>query len=129
MQNGKWEQAISDLRDVVEKYPENKVAKKALDEAMFHASPEIGIKAGYYIVDPDSDEISGMTDLGASLLAVGVDYNFTKAVQLYLQYAGVMNQDNGEFHMGDYNGFGAPTDVSAPGETVSGFSFGSVVKF
>ena len=98
-------------------------------EAMFHASPEIGIKAGYYIVDPDSDEISGMTDLGASLLAVGVDYNFTKAVQLYLQYAGVMNKDNGDFHLGDYNGFGAPTDVSAAGETVSGFSFGSVVKF
>ncbi len=38
MQNGKWELAIKQLQDLLEKYPENKDAKKALDEAMFHAN-------------------------------------------------------------------------------------------
>ncbi|TFG67620.1 MAG: tetratricopeptide repeat protein, partial [Anaerolineales bacterium] len=38
MQNGKWEQAIKDLQDLLEKFPENKVAQKALDEVMFHAN-------------------------------------------------------------------------------------------
>jgi predicted porin len=97
-------------------------------EILFNATPEVDVKAGYYIVDSDTEEIAG-ADWGASLMTIGVDYNFTKAVQLYLQYAGVANKDNGQRGMGDYNGFGAPTDVAAMGETVSGFSFGSVVKF
>jgi predicted porin len=97
-------------------------------DAIFHASEKFDVKAGYYVINPDTEEIAGV-DWGCSLLAIGVDYNYVKNVQFYLQYAGIMNQDNGDFGLGDYNGFGAPTAVAATGETVSGFSFGTAIKF
>lgn len=98
-------------------------------ELMFHASEKVDLKGGYYMIDPNTEELGGGTDQGANLVAIGIDYNYVKNVQFYLQYAGMMNQDNGDFGLGDYNAFGAPTDVYMTGETVSGISFGSVIKF
>lgn len=105
-------------------------------EALYHANENVDIKGGYYILDPNTEELGGGTDMGCSLLVAGVDYNFTKNVQFYLQYAGIMNKDFGTFGLGDYNGFGAPTEVAVDefgdplmGENVSGFSFGTSIKF
>jgi len=97
-------------------------------EAMWKASPVFNVKGGYYLMNPDSDKLAG-EDWGASLLSIGVDYNYVKNVQFYLQYAGIMNEDNGSWGLGDYNGFGTYVDPSEMGKTVSGFSFGTVVKF
>lgn len=98
-------------------------------ELLFHASEKFDIKGGYYIIDPNTENLGGGEDQGASLLALGIDYNYVKNIQFYLQYAGMMNEDNGDFGLGDYNGFGAATDVFAAGETVSGFVFGTTVKW
>ena len=98
-------------------------------DVIFHANEKFDVKAGYYMIDPNTEELGGGTDQGCDLIAFGVDYNYVKNVQFYLQYAGIMNKDNGDFGLGDYNGFGAPTSVAATGETVSGFSFGTVIKF
>ncbi|MBE0565236.1 MAG: porin [Krumholzibacteria bacterium] len=100
-------------------------------ELVFHASEKFDLKGGYHVLNPDTEEIAG-PDGGCSLLALGIDYNYVKNVQFYLQYAGIMNEDNGTWGLGDNNGFGAPTDPSAaadPGATVSGFSFGTTVKW
>ncbi len=111
-------------------------------DVIFHANEKFDIKAGYYILDPNTDGINPTdatdtteySDQGASLLAFGVDYNYVKNIQFYIQYAGVMNQDNGDWGLGDYNGFGEPTSPaydagSTDAATVSGFSFGTSIKF
>lgn len=97
-------------------------------ELMFHATEKFDLKGGYYVMNPDTEELAG-TDWGCSLLALGIDYNYVKNIQFYLQYAGIMNEDNGGFGLGDYSSFGGATEVAAMGETVSGFSFGTTVKW
>ncbi|MBU8872094.1 MAG: porin [Gemmatimonadales bacterium] len=97
-------------------------------EALYKATPVVNIKAGYYIITPDEDTFGA--DVGANLVTFGADYNYVKNVQFYVQYAGMMNADNGYWGMGDYNGFGDPVDAAAlPGETLSGFSIGTNIKF
>jgi predicted porin len=71
---------------------------------------------------------SDVSKTAASLVAVGVDHDFTKNTQLYALYAAIMNDDN----VGaGFSGGGHDSTVAAgvTGEDSSGFSVGMIHKF
>ncbi|MBU8869384.1 MAG: porin [Gemmatimonadales bacterium] len=103
--------------------------KKAMTygaEAEFQFAQKYSTKAGYYLADPNTD----VDDDEFSLLAVGLDHQFSKDLWFYLQYAMVMNGDASEAALGcTYNGHGKIVEASGPGQNPSGFSLGMAMKF
>jgi predicted porin len=99
-------------------------------EGLFKASETINLKAGYYMADPNTD----MDNDDYSLMTFGVDRNFGKSTQIYVQYAAMSYGDAaGNPSMGGGgNGFGQVwsgwTDPAATGtptyENPYGFSVG-----
>ncbi|MDX2474818.1 MAG: porin [Candidatus Krumholzibacteria bacterium] len=78
-------------------------------EGMFHASEKYDIKAGYYMSDPNTDR----DDDDFGMITFGVDRNFGKSTQLYVQYA-----------MMSYGDAADPSD-SPMGGSGSGFATGT----
>lgn len=84
-------------------------------EGLFKASEKYNVKAGYYIANPwtdaeDDADTDGIdeSDVKYSMMTFGVDRNFGKSTQVYIQYAALSYGDNtGNPGMGvGGNGFG-----------------------
>lgn len=75
-------------------------------------------------------EIGGteVPDSSASLLAIGLDHNFSKRTKAYVQYTGLTNEDNATYNLGAGGGYG-DTITSATGKDPSAFSVGLIHKF
>lgn len=83
------------------------------------------IKLQYYKAD-DRDDVG---DSGASLMAVGWDYAFSKRTTAYVAYAKTKNDSNAAFSaFGGGHGDTPPTGIGA-GRDPSGLSLGLVHKF
>lgn len=90
--------------------------------SLLHKMGNIDLKAAYGRAG-DSDAAGG--DDGASLWAVGGDYNLSKRTAIYALYASLNNDTNGRYTMGQ--GTGANTGAITPtggGQDPSGFSLG-----
>jgi len=88
------------------------------------------IKAQYYTVSPDSALGS---NIDASTMAVGWDYNFSKRTTAYVAYATTSN-DAGTYYCADAGGHGGEICGAAGATAVAGddpsvLSFGMVHKF
>ncbi len=101
-------------------------------EGIFHASEKYDIKANYYMSDPNSD----VDDDGFNMFAIGVDRNFGKSTQLYLQYAGLSYGDMSDNWALGGSGSGFATGTSVAGwdngttfENASGLSVGIAHKW
>ena len=102
-------------------------------EGLFHANEDYDIKAGYYMADPNGD----VDDDDFSLLTVGIDRNFSKALQVYVQYAAMsygdmaanwsLNSTNGFATGKSYSGWYNADSTSF--ENPYGFSFGVNYKW
>ena len=103
--------------------------KKAMTfggEAEYKVSEGYAAKVGYYVADPDTDA----DDDEYSLLALGIDRDFSKSLWIYLQYAMVMNGDASAAALGcKCNGHGAIVNAAGAGENPSGISFGFARTF
>jgi predicted porin len=83
-------------------------------EGLFKASEKYSIKAGYYIANPwtDAEDVDGTdldeSDVKYSMMTFGVDRNFGKSTQIYIQYAALSYGDaTPNYGMGvGGNGFG-----------------------
>lgn len=72
-------------------------------EGIFHANEKYDVKAAYYMADPNTDA----DDDDFSLMTFGIDRNFSKNLQMYVQYAMLSNGDASNATLGGgSNGFG-----------------------
>lgn len=72
-------------------------------EVIFHANEKFDIKGAYYMADPNTDADND----DYSLIALGIDRNFSKNLQMYLQYAMLSNGDAANATLGGgADGFG-----------------------
>lgn len=94
-------------------------------EFLYNFDPKFAAKAGFYMTDPDTDT----DDNEYNQLAIGLDHNYCKTVQFYLQYCMVMNGDAATQGVGNFNGFGDTIANAPAGESPSGISFGMVKKW
>lgn len=82
-------------------------------EAQFAWAEKWAAKALYFMADPNTDA----DDDDYSLMGIGIDHNFAKDVQFYIQYAAMMNGDASAVGVGNGNGFGGGVGAAAAGET------------
>ena len=86
------------------------------------------VKAQYYVADT-ADNASPGAETGASLFAVGYDYNFSKTTVVYAAWAKVENDANTvSFGLGG-NGHGESYSTLVAGGSVSGISIGTRIAF
>jgi len=86
------------------------------------------VKAQYYVADSLDNAAPG-TENGASLVAVGYDYNFSKTTVVYAAWAKVENDANTTgFGLGG-NGHGESYTTGVLGGSVSGLSIGTRIAF
>ena len=100
-------------------------------EGLFKASEKYNIKAGYYMSDPNTD----VDDNDIGMITFGVDRNFGKSTQLYVQYAMMSygdavadptDEDAWAGRMGD-NGSGFATGTSWGGYDSTDYTATTVV--
>jgi predicted porin len=101
-----------------------------------YAFGKVTLKGQYYVVDSYSADTTSTT--GANLMAVGLDYNFSKTTLVYVTYAAVSNDDNAAFSVigaGHSNPNDATTGMpnyntlAGAGNDPSGFSIGMRMAF
>jgi predicted porin len=84
------------------------------------------VKAQYYLADSADNSL---VDNGASLYAIGYDYNFSKKTVVYAAYAKVENDaGTNAFNLGG-NGHGETYNTNVNGGSASGFSIGTRMSF
>ena len=86
-------------------------------EAIFHASEVYDVKGGYYMADPNTDT----DDNDYSLLTLGIDRNFSKNLQMYIQYAMISNSDGSDATMGGETFDGLNAGTNGYGDQFSGW--------
>jgi predicted porin len=108
--------------------------------AKYQAAPKWALKAGVYVVNPDTDATDdpATTDIDESdnqgtLIAVGVDHTFAKDLLFYAQFATMSNGAAADFSLGD-GGHGMSIDpaldeTTGQYESPNGFSVGVLKKF
>lgn len=90
--------------------------------ARYKLNSKVAVKGQYYALDTDA------ADLGASLAAIGVDYQYAKNLQFYVVAAAVDNEDlanRSPYRQGRSDGALDPVI----GETASGVSIGTSLRF
>lgn len=83
------------------------------------------IKGQFY----KAKDLSGSSDTGAKLWAVGFDHNLSKRTTAYVAYAKTSNDNNAQFSMMGGGGHGDDLGARAPGQDPSGISIGMIHKF
>jgi predicted porin len=89
-------------------------------------TPQIALKAQYYMLDSDA------ADSDADLIAVGVDYQYTKALRFYLNYAQVANaagRSLAPWRSASTLGSTGSAAVGAADETARGIALGAIFNF
>ncbi len=93
-------------------------------EAKFDFTEVYGVKAAYYMADPNTDA----DDDDYALLALGVDKQLGQKTYMYVQYAMTMNGDLSAHGVGG-PGHGSTIGASDVGEAPYGISWGMATKF
>jgi predicted porin len=102
-------------------------------EVIFHANEKYDVKGGFYMADPNTDA----DDDEYNLMTIGIDRNFSKSLQMYVQYAMLSNGDAGNGTLGGIgsgpNGFGKKVsgwqNEDGGYENPMGFSWGMAYKW
>lgn len=86
-------------------------------EAIFHASEAYDVKGGYYLADPNTDA----DDDDYNLLTLGIDRNFSKNLQMYVQFAMISNGDFSDATLGGETLDGLASGTNGFGKQISGW--------
>ena len=93
----------------------------------FNVSKNSAVKAQYSKADASKTTVTN-TD-GASMIAVGYDYSFSKSVDMYVVYAATTNDTTGTYTVDDYGHGGKAGGLAVPGEDPKGFGVGLTYNF
>ncbi len=84
------------------------------------------LKFHYY----DADKIDTVANSGGSLIAIGVDHNFSKLTKMYVNYATTDNDAAAAFNTASGNGGHDPASLAAAaGKDAKTYSVGMIVNF